>query len=60
MTDLALILIIILIVVLLLRGPRNLPRLGAAAGDAVRNARRAADRSTARTGEDSPGEEPRT
>jgi Sec-independent protein translocase protein TatA len=44
MTDLAFLLLIILVIVLLLRGPRNLPRLGAAAGDAFRNARRAADR----------------
>jgi Sec-independent protein translocase protein TatA len=44
MTDLALILIIILVIVLVLRGPRNLPRIGEAAGSALRNARRAADR----------------
>jgi Sec-independent protein translocase protein TatA len=37
-------LIIILVIVLLLRGPRNLPRLGEAAGSALRNARRAAAR----------------
>jgi Sec-independent protein translocase protein TatA len=44
MSDLALLLIIILVIVLLLRGPRNLPRLGEAAGSALRNARRAAAR----------------
>ena len=47
MTDLAFLLIIVLVIVLLLRGPRSLPRIGAAAGDAIRNARRAADRRTA-------------
>jgi Sec-independent protein translocase protein TatA len=55
MSDLALILIIILVIVLLLRGPRNLPRLGEAAGSALRNARRAAGQRIDKTDSDDPG-----
>jgi Sec-independent protein translocase protein TatA len=55
MTDLALLLIIILVIVLLLRGPRNLPRLGEAAGTALRNARRAAERRDDKPDPDEPG-----
>ena len=53
MTDLGLILVIVLVVLLLVRGPKVLPRLGEAAGQAIRGARRAVD------GEDQDAGEPR-
>lgn len=44
MSDIAIVLILILAGLLLFRGPKILPRIGAALGHGVREAREAADR----------------
>ena len=54
--DIAIVLVVLLVLVLMWRGPKTLPRLGEAFGQAIRGARRAVDE---RDREDHVGEDRR-
>jgi Sec-independent protein translocase protein TatA len=58
-SDIAVVLIIILVAVLMVRGPRMLPRIGAALGHGVREARVAADRRLSSSEDEDPPAQPR-
>ncbi|MBA3852559.1 MAG: twin-arginine translocase TatA/TatE family subunit [Chloroflexi bacterium] len=59
MSDIAVVLILILAGLLLLRGPKILPRLGAALGHGVREAREAADRKFGSSDDEDSAAQPR-
>ncbi len=58
-SDVAVVLIIILVAVLMFRGPKMLPRIGAALGHGVREARVAADRRLGSSDDEDPAARPR-
>ncbi|MDQ3554913.1 MAG: hypothetical protein M3395_10985 [Chloroflexota bacterium] len=60
MSDIAVVLILILLGLLMFRGPRVLPRIGAALGHGVREARVAADRKFGSSEDEDPAARPRT
>ncbi|MDQ3493876.1 MAG: twin-arginine translocase TatA/TatE family subunit [Chloroflexota bacterium] len=59
MSDIAVVLILILLALLILRGPQILPRIGAALGHGVREARGAADRKFGSSDDEDPAAQPR-
>ncbi len=59
MSDIAIVLLLILLALLMFRGPRMLPRIGAALGNGVREARQAADRKFGSSEDEDPAAQPR-
>ncbi|MDQ3449036.1 MAG: hypothetical protein M3432_07655 [Chloroflexota bacterium] len=59
MSDIAIVLLLILLGLLMFRGPRMLPRIGAALGHGVREARQAADRKFGSSEDEDPAAQPR-
>ncbi len=59
MSDIAIVLLLILLGLLMFRGPRMLPRIGAALGHGVREARQAADRKFGSSEDEDPSAQPR-
>ncbi len=59
MSDIAIVLILILVGLLMFRGPKVLPRIGAALGHGVREAREAADRKFGSSDDEDPAAQPR-
>lgn len=59
MSDIAIVLLLIFLGLLMFRGPRMLPRIGAALGHGVREARQAADRKFGSSEDEDPAAQPR-